>query len=45
MFIHWLVDVSKEGKVTSKMDLLTKIPERGETWQAKTEVKGHSKCL
>ncbi|XP_008318926.1 centromere protein P [Cynoglossus semilaevis] len=28
MFIHWLVDVSKEGKVTSKMDLLTKIPER-----------------
>ncbi|KAI3369765.1 hypothetical protein L3Q82_024585 [Scortum barcoo] len=27
LFVHWLVDVSREGRVTPKIDLLTKIPE------------------
>ncbi|XP_058487418.1 centromere protein P isoform X2 [Solea solea] len=28
LFIHWSVDVSSEGRVTPKINLLTKIPER-----------------
>ncbi|KAM9361920.1 centromere protein P [Symphorus nematophorus] len=28
LFIHWSVEVSREGGVTPKIDLLTKIPER-----------------
>ena len=31
LFIHWTVEVSKEGGVTPKIELLTKIPERGDT--------------
>lgn len=31
LFIHWSVEVSGEGTVTPKIDLLTKIPERGKT--------------
>uniref|UniRef100_A0A3Q4HHC8 Centromere protein P n=1 Tax=Neolamprologus brichardi TaxID=32507 RepID=A0A3Q4HHC8_NEOBR len=30
LFIHWSVDVSREGIVMPKINLLTKIPERGE---------------
>ncbi|XP_067359622.1 centromere protein P isoform X2 [Channa argus] len=32
VFIHWSVEVSREGEVTPKINLLTKIPERGETF-------------
>uniref|UniRef100_A0A3Q4BFD2 Centromere protein P n=1 Tax=Mola mola TaxID=94237 RepID=A0A3Q4BFD2_MOLML len=28
LFIHWSVEVSREGGVTPKIELLTKIPER-----------------
>ncbi|XP_061687459.1 centromere protein P [Syngnathoides biaculeatus] len=28
LLVHWFVDVSKEGKVAPKLDLLTKIPNR-----------------
>ncbi|KAK9529575.1 hypothetical protein VZT92_013658 [Zoarces viviparus] len=28
LFVHWSVDVSREGGVSPKMELLTKIPER-----------------
>lgn len=30
VFLDWSVEVSSEGRVTPKIDLLTKIPERGE---------------
>lgn len=29
-FIHWSVEVSREGRVTPKINMLTKIPEKGE---------------
>lgn len=29
-FIHWSVEVSAEGRVTPKINMLTKIPEKGE---------------
>lgn len=28
LFIHWSVEVSREGEVTPKIDMLTKIPEK-----------------
>lgn len=31
LFVHWSAEVSREGVVTPKINLLTKIPERGET--------------
>lgn len=31
LLVHWSVHVSREGGVSPKVELLTKIPERGET--------------
>lgn len=40
LFVHWSVEVSREGGVTPKIDLLTKIPERGEMFVCQTPT-GH----
>lgn len=39
LFIHWSVEVSRDGAVTPKINLLTKIPDRGEmfVWLLQTE--------
>lgn len=42
-FIHWSVEVSTEGRVTPKINMLTKVPEKGDRVQIYTYIiqRGH----